>query len=391
MREGRFVIDRNSDPRLGLSEATAYWTGFVGEHYLRLPYFGQLRKRVEEELLRRNPPEMGTVQIPRIDPRETAPGQIRRDYVKGYVPFVLKGVAAGWPAIRKWTPEFFASNYGADKICVRVKSAGVGAESVYTRDVTVTELVDNIRNDGEYYANNLEDLFNNHPELRKDLLLREVEAYSCADPPKFAPGEKRGWRLPRWGEILSTQIFISNANGRTGYHCAAGGNFFLQVHGRKKWVFVNPRHSPFMYPVIRKDFFYSCSAVDFRMGRDEQMKEGFGLYNLIPKYEVVLEPGDVLYSPQWWWHTIDNLGLSIGVAMRFRTGAFAGNPVYSAMTGLSPNLLKHLSRVFRTGWGSDTTAARTIFEPEGSKVKVPLPPSKSVPLKSEAAAGRRSS
>jgi hypothetical protein len=73
---------------------------------------------------------MRTVRIHRIDPRETTPEQIRRDYVKGYVPFALKAAAAGWPAIRKWTPEFFASNYGADKISVRVKSAGVGAESV---------------------------------------------------------------------------------------------------------------------------------------------------------------------------------------------------------------------------------------------------------------------
>jgi hypothetical protein len=249
----------------------------------------------------------------------------------------------------------------------------------------LAEMVANIRNNGEYYANNLEDLFNNHPELRNDLLLREIEAYSCAARPEHSPGKKRGWRLPRWGEILSTQIFITNENGRTGYHCAAGGNFFVQVYGRKRWVFVNPRHSPFMYPVIRKDFFYSGSPVDVRLGSEEQLREGYALYNLIPKYEVVLEPGDVLYSPQWWWHCVDNLSLSIGVAMRFRTGAFAENPVYATMTGLSPHMLRHLSRIIRTGWGSDATAARTIFEREGSAVKVPFPPSKSVPLKMESA------
>jgi len=62
-----------------------------------------------------------------------------------------------------------------------------------------------------------------------------------------------------------------------------------------------------------------------RMPAEEQDQAGFPLYNVIPKYEVVLEPGDVLYSPQWWWHTVDNLGESIGVAMRFRTGMFASN------------------------------------------------------------------
>jgi hypothetical protein len=249
----------------------------------------------------------------------------------------------------------------------------------------LAEMVANIQSNGEYYANNLEDLFNEHPEFRDDLLLREIEVYSRAAP-KVDPGATKGWRLPRWGEVLSTQIFISNANGRTGYHCAAGGNFFLQVYGRKRWVFVNPRHTPFMYPVIRKDFIYSGSPVDVRMDSEEQTRAGYGLYNLIPKYEAVLEPGDVLYSPQWWWHTVDNLSLSIGVAMRFRTGAFAENPIYSAMTGLSPHMLRHLLRIFRTGWGSDATAARTIFEREGSGVKVPFPPSKNVPLKQESMA-----
>ena len=354
----------------------AYWTGFAGEHYLQLSYFGELRRRVENRILQRRLPEAGMNPIPRLDPARVNPPDFRRQFIKGYVPVVLRGVAADWPAVKNWTPEFFRSRYGGDTILVRTKSAGVGAESVYTRDVTIAEFVDNIFNNGEYYANNLEDLFNNHPELRHDLLLREIEIYSCANPPKFAPGEKKGWRLPRWGEILSTQIFITNANGRTGYHCAAGGNFFLQVYGRKRWVFVNPRHSPFMYPAIRKDFFYSGSPVDVRMDSAEQIREGYPLYNLIPKYEVVLEPGDVLYSPQWWWHTVDNLGLSIGVAMRFRTGAFAENPIYAAMTGLSPSMLRHLLRIVRTGWGSDTRP----LEPS-SKRKARQPRSPSLPRK----------
>jgi hypothetical protein len=95
------VIDRHSDPRLGPFEATTYWSGFIGEHYLRLPYFGKLRKHVEKGLLERNLPDVGAVEVPRIDPGKTTPDQIRRDYIKRYVPFVLKGVAADWPAVRK--------------------------------------------------------------------------------------------------------------------------------------------------------------------------------------------------------------------------------------------------------------------------------------------------
>ena len=379
------VIQRDSDPRLRPSEALAYWAGFASEHYIRLPCFSRLRSGVTTRLLQRHLPEQGRTPVPTIDPTGITPEQFQDDYIKPNLPVVLKGAAANWPAVRKWTPEFFQTNYGSDTLCVRVETRRVGVESVYARDVTLSELIDDVRNGGEYYASNLEDLFNDHPSLREDLLLRELERYSCAHPLRSAPRSKKAWRSPRFGEIHSTQIFITNANGRTGYHCEPGGNFFVQVYGRRHWVFVDPRHTPFMYPILRKDFVYSGSPVDDRLGRDALMAEGYGLYNLIPKYEVVLDPGDVLLSPQWWWHTVDNLGASIGVALRFRTHLFAGSPVFSAMTMLSPTLWRHLLQMVRTGWGADATGARRFFEPEGAEVKVRFSSSKAVPMKGKAA------
>lgn len=362
------MIDKNSDPHLRLSEAATYWSSFVGEHYLHLPLFAKLRQTIEAGLLQRNLPERGKMPVPAIDPASITPQQFRRGYIKRYAPIVLKGLAAEWPAVRKWSPEFFQANYGAENLCVRAKAVGVGQESVYTKDITLAELVEDMRHGGEYYGTNLEDLFNHNPELREDLLIPELETFSCARPLGLSPSQRKGGRYPRWGEIFSTQIFITR-RGRTGYHCAAGGNFFVQVYGRKRWVFVNPRHTPFMYPVIRKDFFYSGSTVDDRMGRDELFQAGHGLYNFIPKYEVVLDPGDVLYSPQWWWHTVDNLGPSIGVSMRFLSAPFASNPVYSTMSMFSPNVVRHFFQIIRTGWGVDRTGARTLFEPEPSQAK----------------------
>ena len=358
-------------PRLGMRDATVYWAGFIGEHYFRQAFFGGMRHEVEARLLRRQLAEAETLEIPRVDPRETPPAVVRRDYLDRNVPVVLSGAAASWPAVERWTPEFFKARYGNDVVSVRVRSSGVGADSLYFKEVTMSELVENVLGNGEYYANNLEDFFNDNPELREDLLIHEAEAFSSARP--HAAGKKRRNRIARKGEILSTQVFISNANGRTGYHCAWAGNFFVQVHGRKRWVFVDPRHTPFMYPVVRKDFVYSGSSIDHRLDRDAQLAAGHGLYTCVPKYTTVLEPGDVLFSPQWWWHTVDNLSTSIGVAMRFRTSPFAGNPIYSAMTLLSPTLWRHAYQVFKTGWGTDRTGAKTFFEREGSNASLPQP------------------
>ena len=369
------MIDRKVEPRLTQLEATTYWASFVAEHYLRHMAFYRARSRVEARLLERGFPQQGAFPIPKVDPQTISPRQFQKDYIRGYAPVVIKGIGCNWPAVQKWTPDFFKSRYGDEPLWVRVKSGAMDKEGVYSRDVTMRELIDNVLSGGEFYANNLEDLFNNHTELRDDLPLRDLEAYSRGNPRAVTPSHRKGWRLPRWGEIFSTQIFISSAKGRTGYHCASGGNFFLQVYGRKRWTFVNPRHTPFMYPAVRKDFLFSVSGIDCRMSGEELIQAGFPLYNFIPKYEVVLEPGDVLYSPQWWWHTVDNLAESIGVAMRFRTATFASNPVFSGLTVLSPALWQLMLRILRTGWGADSTAARRFFEREGTAIEDRASPS----------------
>ena len=46
----------------------------------------------------------------------------------------------------------------------------------------------------------------------------------------------------------------------------------------------------------------------------------------LPRLEVILEPGDVLFNAPWWWHTVENLDdLTVGLrctAAKFSSGFF---------------------------------------------------------------------
>jgi len=92
----------------------------------------------------------------------------------------------------------------------------------------------------------------------------------------------------------------------TGWHCAAGNNWFVQVVGKKKWYFMDPEYSSYMHPL-----------------RGGQVNMMTGTRNMsyyqqyIPIREVDVAAGDLLYNPDWEWHTIKNYeGLSIGVPLR---------------------------------------------------------------------------
>mgnify|MGYP001372745346 CR=1 FL=1 len=37
----------------------------------------------------------------------------------------------------------------------------------------------------------------------------------------------------------------------------------------------------------------------------------------LPRYDIVLEPGDILWNAPWWWHRIENgNGFNVGLAIR---------------------------------------------------------------------------
>merc|ERR1712232_1099983 len=91
------------------------------------------------------------------------------------------------------------------------------------------------------------------------------------------------------------------------WHCEPGTNWFAQVHGSKRWHFMAPKDSPLLLPA--RESVNSIATVD--MYRMEE------LHHRLPIRYVDLQPGDLLYNPDFQWHhTRNSPGLSISVAMR---------------------------------------------------------------------------
>lgn len=98
----------------------------------------------------------------------------------------------------------------------------------------------------------------------------------------------------------------SEATTGTGWHCAVGNNWFAQVVGKKRWYFIDPVHSALLSPL--------------RGGKVNMMTGNRNMADLhghIPMRYADVEAGDLLYNPDWEWHTIKNYeGLSIASPIR---------------------------------------------------------------------------
>jgi hypothetical protein len=83
----------------------------------------------------------------------------------------------------------------------------------------------------------------------------------------------------------------------TGWHCDICNNFVVQVSGVKRWIMVDPIYSIYMRPTMRNGKTAVVGA------HDSAATETIPYF---PHYVVDLHPGDFLYNPEFYWHSIEN-------------------------------------------------------------------------------------
>jgi lysine-specific demethylase 8 len=208
-------------------------------------------------------------------------------------PVLFRGLARGWPAVGKWDLDFFAREY-ADTDAVLIDQVGLYGEGERSRYVVagMGKLVDSIRQ-GKREVLRFLPFVDDNPELKDDLDMA------------FLSGFRSRFSLREF-----TQLFLAPEGTRTPVHCAHESNLFVMVHGRKRWLLWPSRTMQLIGPPAdRRPYFHA----DY--DPEDRAADALGRY--APAWEVVLEPGDVLYVPPFVWHYVENLDKTIAVAYRY--------------------------------------------------------------------------
>ena len=201
--------------------------------------------------------------------------------------------------------------------------------------------------DKPLYMANSEFLLNNNPELLAGF-----------QPERFTKGLNLG---PSYG----TQLFVANRRTGTPAHAGYNYNLFYQLDGTKRWTSVDPAFSCFYYPYIMPT--HIDSATDWHTEED---RERCPLFRYCPTYELELEPGDLLFNPWYWLHTVKNTSdRSVGASMRFtpQPGIDIADPcpVATAIRSLTPQSLRNAHAVgFEMAMGKQVNIHDTLL-PDG--------------------------
>ena len=221
----------------------------------------------------------------------------RDDFYENYYclnrPVILKDMARSSPALHKWSPKFFAKNYGSVPIQITSDREGVSDYEANfrrtTRTVTIEEFVNRLSERGEtndFYLVARNYFFEN-PELAglRDDLLPPPEIINTADR---GPGTAKLWFGPK-GTV-------------TPLHHDEHSILFLQIYGRKQFKLIPAFDLPKIY--LQKNFY---SAVDLENIDAERYPKFLNASIAV----VTVEPGDILFLPVGWWHWAKALEISI--------------------------------------------------------------------------------
>lgn len=239
-------------------------------------------------------PEGGLAPVPVVS--GLGPEEIVNDWVRKRRPVVLKDAAAHWPAVEKWGFEFFDKHYGQEMV-------GIGKEQVdrsedgtsFEIDVEGLSFSEFVRRvgAGEDLYLKFNPILERFPELYEDLDYDQLGSWS-------------GGRIKP--EASDNEFFMGGAKTRTHLHTELSDIFHVCIRGQKRWIMYPPEEWPLLYPIPARTSFVASeiNAID-------QEFDPHPLARYARGWDVMLEPGDVLYVPCYTWHAVENLVPTISV------------------------------------------------------------------------------
>ena len=122
-------------------------------------------------------------------------------------------------------------------------------------------------------------------------------------------------------DCLYYDYFQTLAGNVTGIHNEMNSTINFQTEGTKCWRFIDPKYSDLLIPMSlndNKNLYFSVIC----------KWEDINKHNKLPVYNVIVEKGDMLFVPSWWWHQPTSITNSKSVAIRTVHGETFNHPLF---------------------------------------------------------------
>ena len=222
-----------------------------------------------------------------------APDRFAATLSKRNFPVILTGGMDGWPALNSWNPIDLAHRFGDLEFSPSIDFPVSGRPyeqiwSDYHQKMTLRQFADLIKStDKACY-------------IRRQQISKWPGAGSDFAFDKLFPDDPHGERAFIW----------FGANTLTPLHFDTSHGVLCQLHGTKQVYLISPQDSKFLYP-------YAHSCMKSRVLPSKPDLVAFPNFRKATVLEGDLNPGEMLFLPRCWWHSVVANGSSISISREF--------------------------------------------------------------------------
>jgi hypothetical protein len=273
---------------------------FTMEHFLGLENFNRLagksRKALYDEIdAQLKNSNRGEILPTPNEYEDLTQKQMKEKYFHNIsTPVVFKGAANNWNCVKTWSFDFFKDNYGDKEVSLNDNVGIVDRDNPQKYEtMTFAEYIDELkRGSGKYLK--FSRIMDDDSTLRGDFDLNWLRKFAL-------PGSV--------GEQFL--MFMGNSESMTPIHAGFANTIFVQITGKKRWIMWAPNERIFFDPRAERRPYNYTNADPHKLD-----DPNFPLFKYARRYEILLEPGDVLYFPSHLWHQVENVEGGTSVAYK---------------------------------------------------------------------------
>jgi len=216
-------------------------------------------------------------------------------YVRRERPVIVRGAVKDWPPSKKWTPEYLKAMYGARSLEIGVSTNGDYLDYAERLKIGVEPKV--------AFAKAVDSIFTPaSPDEKCRVHQQPLHTWGALN--EESPAIPYVLR-----KFVTKNIWMGSTGNVTKTHYDMEDNINIQLLGRKEII---------LFPSAQLDELYPRSAWDYmsNFSRVEIEKPDLSRYprfSCATPFRAILEPGDFIYIPIYWWHQFRSLEASLNV------------------------------------------------------------------------------
>lgn len=205
----------------------------------------------------------------------------------GCVPFIVEGFVSQWQAYTQWTHDNLKLRYGNHQVkCFYVDKT----DRTFLQQVNQSKTL--------RFEDFLALVFSDNPEDDHQYYLRIDSQHVLFD--RMAAD----FVIPDWLDRYNhsaTGIWIGQKGNVTPFHHDWWHGFLTQISGTKRYHLIHPLEGAALQKNWKEEAQYDLAPAPVISSSELRN------LNLETYYEGILNPGDMLYIPPYWYHQIDTL------------------------------------------------------------------------------------